>query len=120
MHGDPETGELPPAVRRLQLAAGDVTAAIRCRLDDAAMLGWHPVDKLLASWYGSVLAMITPSAFAATMVMSREGFYGLVTNAENLTCIATASYLAVKALRRYRQISPPKRPRKNPSAERGR
>jgi uncharacterized membrane protein YebE (DUF533 family) len=51
----------------------------------------------------------TPGAIAAMMVVSREGRYGLVTNAENLTCIAAASYLAIKGLRHYRQVNPPKR-----------
>jgi len=116
LYGDPETAEVPSTPRQIRLAAGDVAAAIRCRLDDTAMLAWRPVDKLLASYRGSIMALILPPAFAAAMVVSREGFYGLVANAENLACVATASYLATKGLRHYRHIKPPKRPVKNSSS----
>ena len=54
--------------------------------------------------------MVTPITAAVGLVLSRDGFYGLVTNAENLAVIASAPYLAIKALRRDRQISTPKPP----------
>jgi hypothetical protein len=117
LYGDPDSGELPSAWRRVRLAAGDVVAAVRCRMDDVTLLAWRPIDKLLASWHGSLFAMIAPVTTAAALVVSHERFYGLVTNAENLACIATASYLAVKGLRHYRQISPPKRPDRRASSE---
>jgi hypothetical protein len=116
LHGDPETGKVPSASRRLQLAAGDVVAALRCRLDDATALAWRPVDALLASWRGSRLAMFTPVAVAVALVLSHEAFYGLVANAENLGVIATAPYAAIKGLRKYRQISTPKRPERKASS----
>ena len=119
LYGDPERGR-PPADQQLRLAAGFVVAAIRMRLQDLTNLAWRPVDVLLASSYGSRLAIPTPSAIAVVMVVHSSGLYGLVANAENLTCIATAPYLAVKGLRRYRHISPPKRQGKQklPSDER--
>jgi hypothetical protein len=112
LFGDSEAGELPPVSRRLRLAAGDVVAAVRCRLDDVIVLGWRPVDALLGSWHGSRAAMVVPVTVAAGLVLGREGFYGLIANADNLGVIATAPYLAIKGLRKYRQIATPKRPEK--------
>lgn len=119
LFGDPDTGELPSARRRLGLASGDVAAAVRCRLDDVVAVAWCYADKVLSSWRRSRTAMVVPAAAAAVMIAAREGWYGLVTNAENLTCIATASYLAVRGLRGYRHIAAPKRPEKKPAARAG-
>jgi hypothetical protein len=113
--GDPGAGELPSASRRLRLAAGDVIAAVRCHLDDAADLAWRPVDALLSSWHGSNLATFMPVTIAVGLVLTREGFYGLINDADNLGVIATAPYLAIKGLRKYRQIAAPKRPEKKAS-----
>lgn len=114
LFGDPDAGELPTVSHRLGLASGDVAAAVRCRLDDVVAVAWCRTDRVLSSWRGSRNAMVLPAAAAAVMIVAREGFYGLVTNAENLTCIATASYLAVRGLRAYRHIAAPKRPEKKP------
>lgn len=110
--GDPDNGATPSASRQLRLAGGDLVAALKCRADDLVAAVWHPVDVLLASWRGSLSALVAPVAVASAMITAHEGIYGLVTNAENLTCIATASYLALKGLRAYRQITTPKRPPK--------
>lgn len=112
---DPETKELLPAAQRLRLAAGDVMAAICCRLGDATDRAWRPVDALLSSWRGSRLAMTIPVTVAAGLVFVHEGFYGLITNAENLGVILAAPYAAIKGLRKYRQIETPSRP----AADRG-
>lgn len=109
---DPDSGELLPVSRRLRLASGDVAAAVRCRLDDATAVAWRPVDATLGSWYGSVAAMLVPVTVAVWLILGHEGFYGLVTNAENLAVIGTLPFLAIKGLRRYRQIAPPKPPEK--------
>lgn len=42
------------------------------------------------------------------MVASREGVYGLVVNAANLAAIVAMLYGALRALRRWRGISPSK------------
>jgi hypothetical protein len=112
LYGDPEVGQRPPARRRLTLAAGFVVAALRLRLDDATALAWRPIDALLASWHASRLAMLTPVTVAVGLVLSREGLYGLISDADNLGVIAAAPYAAIKGLRKYRQIDSPKRPEK--------
>ena len=118
LHGDPAAGKLPPDRFRLWLAAGFVKAAVCCRLSDAAESAWRPADALLASWRGSRLAMLTPVTVAVVLILSHEGFYGLVTNAENLGVIAAAPYAAIRGLRKYRQISTPRRPeKKSPAAD---
>jgi len=113
LYGDPEQKERPPGWHRFQLAMGFVVAAIRCRFDDAAQIAWRPVDRLLASWAASTLAMLMPLAAATVVVLTHGGIYGIVSNAENLSVTGALPYLAIKALRRYRQIRAPRRPRKD-------
>ncbi len=113
---DPDTGEPLPTSRRLRLARGNMLAVLRCRLDDTADQAWRPVDALLSSWHVSNLATLLPVTVAVGLVLSHEGFYGLVTDAENLGVIATAPYLAIKGLRKYRQISKPQRPERKASS----
>jgi len=115
LYGDPDTAELPNMSRRLKLAAGDVVAALRCRLDDAVIAAWRPADALFASYRGSRMAIVTPIVVAVGLVLGHEGFYGLITNADNLGVIATAPYLTIKGLRKYRQIPAPKRPERKTS-----
>ena len=116
---DPDTGEPLPTSRRLRLARGNVLAALRCRLDDAADQAWRPVDALLSSWHGSNLATFLPVTVTAGVILSYGGFYGVITNAENLGVIAAAPYAAIKGLRKYRQISTPKRPEEKASSADG-
>jgi hypothetical protein len=111
LYGEPDGVQLPSA-QRLKLAAGDVVAALRCRLDDAADLIWQLVDGLLSSWHGSNLTVLMPVTIALGLIMSREGCYGLINNADNLGVIAAAPYAVIKGLRKYRQIDTPKRPEK--------
>jgi hypothetical protein len=109
---NPESAELLPVPQRLRLAAGHIVAAARCHLDDTAELAWRTVDALVSSWHGSNLAMLLPVTVAVGLILPREGFYGLITNAENVAVIAAAPYAAIKGLRRYRQTDTPKRPQK--------
>ena len=116
--GDPEAaGDPPSAHRRMQLAEGFVVAALRCRLDDVVALAWQPVDTLLGSWRGSQTAICLPATVAVGLILSREGLYGLISNAENLAVIAAAPYAAIKGLRKYRKIDIPKRPEKKRTEE---
>jgi hypothetical protein len=115
LHGDPEAREPLPSGRRLRLASGFVIAALRCRADDAVLLAWRPVDALLASWRASRIAVLAPVTGATWAVLIREGFYGLVNHWNALAGIATATYFAIKGLRRYRRIETPKRPEKKTS-----
>jgi len=116
LYGDPQTGVPLSPRRRMRIAGGFLIAALRCRLDDAADLAWRPVEALLSSWHGSNLATFMPVTLAPALVLSREGFYGLITNAENLGVIAAALYAAIKVLRKCRQIATPKRPERKASS----
>jgi hypothetical protein len=109
--GEPGGKRLTPG-QRLYLAAGFVRAAVLIRLQGVTDLAWRPVEALLGSWHGSQLAMCLPVTVASGLFLSHDGFYGLITNAENLGVIAAASYAAIQCLRRYRQIDTPKRPEK--------
>jgi hypothetical protein len=68
---------------------------------------WWLVDKCLRSRRASVLAMIIPIGAAVTMVLAREGAYGIIANAENLIAIGGLPYIAIRAGRRYRQTGQP-------------
>lgn len=114
LFGDPDSGQLPSAGHRVRLSAGFVAAAVRCRADDVAAVGWRRVDEVLGSWHGSRVALVLPTVVAAVAIVAAGGLYGLVVNAENLGVIGAASYAAVRGLRRYRDVSAPQRPR--PSA----
>lgn len=112
LHGDPERAELPSPWRQFRLASGFPVAAIRCRFQDTAQLAWRPVDWVLASSKVSILAALLPLSAALALVISREGIYGIIMNAENLSVTGALPYLAIKALRHYRQINPIRRPPK--------
>jgi hypothetical protein len=116
--GDPQRGGLTSR-ERLRHAAGFVIAAARMRMRGVTDSVWRPADTLLASWHGSRLAMCLPVTIVLGLVMSHEGFYGLVGNADNLGVIAAFPYAAIKALRKYRQIDPPKRPERESSPDNG-
>jgi hypothetical protein len=116
--GDPQRGGLSSR-ERLRHAAGFVIAAARMRTRGARDSAWRPADTLLASWHGSRLAMCLPVTVVLGLVLSHEGFYGLVGNADNLGVIAVFPYAAIKALRKYRQIDAPNRPERKSSSANG-
>jgi hypothetical protein len=115
LYGDP-TKERPSSRKRLRLALGFVRAGITIRLERILKRltdrAWQPVDATLGSWRGTRLAVLAPVTTATIIVVYDGGLSGLVANAANLGYIATASYLAIKGLQRYRDISPPKKPRR--------
>jgi hypothetical protein len=92
--------------RKLIYAAGLVKAAVRYRMDDAAVLWWQLADGVLASRAWSRLLLAGPCTMAAVMIINREGFYGLVINAENLLAISSASAGLVYGGRKLRKVTP--------------
>jgi hypothetical protein len=50
-----------------------------------------------------------PLIVATAMIVTHEGIFGIVSNAENLSVVGALPYLAIKALRRCRHISTPHR-----------
>ncbi|TVZ02923.1 hypothetical protein EAS64_20840 [Trebonia kvetii] len=60
--------------------------------------------------------MLLPVTIAVGLILPREGFYGLIDNAENLAVITAAPYVTIKGLRKYRQIDTPKRSEKKPES----
>lgn len=92
--------------RKLIYAAGLVKAAVLYRIDDAAVLWWKLADGVLASRAWSRLLLAGPCTMAVVMIVNREGFYGLVINAENLLAISSASAGLVYGGRKLRKVIP--------------
>jgi hypothetical protein len=103
------TGEDVPGVsrrRKVIYSAGLVKAAVCYRIDDATVLWWHLADGVLASRACSRLLLTGPCAMAIVMIVNREGFYGLIANAENLLAIGTVSAGLVYGGRKLRKVAP--------------
>jgi hypothetical protein len=92
--------------RKVIYAAGLVRAAAHYRIDDASVLWWRLADGVLASRSWSRLMLVSPCSMAVAMIVNREGFYGLVINAENLLAIGTISVGLVYGGRRVRKVTP--------------
>lgn len=92
----PRSWQVREAARRVRAAI-----LIRAESDIAPHL-----DAVLSSRWRSLLILGILFAAPVTMVISREGIYGLVMNAENLAVIGGLLYAALRALRRWRGISP--------------
>jgi hypothetical protein len=105
-----QDGQLLPMARRLRVGAGDLRAAVGYRLinDLGGILG-RLLDAILVSraWTNAVITCLY--AIPVVMVLSRQGAYGLVTNADQLAVAATGLGASLHGLRRWRGVKPPKR-----------
>ena len=80
---------------------------MRYRLDDlGAMLG-RLLDSVLISRLRTCAAAGMIFMIPVEMIFSREGLYGLVTNAEQLAVLFTATCASVRGLRKWRGVRPP-------------
>lgn len=116
-HLSGEDGRGLPAGQQARAAAGFVVAAVRYRLQDAADAAWRPVDAVLASraWSGAVVWL--PAFAAVTIVVCRDGVYGVVANFENLASLTGSLFLAIRGGRKWRAVKPPERkPRRDQQA----
>ena len=82
-------------------------AAVRLRLQDASDLAWRPVDALLRARAKSNLFVWLPVLAVALVVVHHEGFYGLVTNVDNLAETCGGFYGVIRVGRWYRKVKPP-------------
>lgn len=108
-HLSGETGTGLPSRRQARESAGFVLAAVRYRLQDAADAWWRLGDKVLASRPWSNAVVWLPTICAVTMVIRREGFYGVVVHFESLAALGGFLTLVIHASRRWRGVKPPKR-----------
>jgi hypothetical protein len=97
---------------QLRAARGFLWSAIRYRLQDAADLGWRPVDVVLGSRALSNLTIWIPVLAAVLAVVHHNGLYGLITNASNLIELWGGLYAAVRVGRWYRRVKPKRNPRR--------
>jgi hypothetical protein len=95
---------------QVHAARGFLWSAVRYRLDDAARLGWRPVDAVLGSRTLSNLTVWIPFLVAVLPVVHHDGMYGLIANAENLTALWGGLYAAIRVGRWYRRVKPERKP----------
>jgi hypothetical protein len=105
---DPADGPDMPAWRRVAYAAGLIKAAVRYRIGDVAdaVPWWRLADVVLASRLWSRLVLTGPCAVAVAAIIHDEGFYGLVSNADNLVAIGTVSVTLIYGGRKARKVTP--------------
>jgi hypothetical protein len=105
-----DSDQILPLGRRLRHGAGFLVAAVGYRLinDLGGMLG-RLLDAILVSrpWTKAVITCLY--AIPVVMVLSRQGAYGLVTNADQLALLATGLGAGLHGLRRWRGVKPLKR-----------
>ncbi len=107
-HLSGETGHGLARSDQIRAARGFLRAAVRYRLRDAADLAWWPVDAVLRSRTLSNLTVWIPVLLAVLAVVRRDGFFGLVTNAENLIELGGGFYGVIRVGRWWRGVKPPK------------
>jgi hypothetical protein len=105
-----EDGQYIPIRRQLRHGAGYLIAAVSYRLvnDLGAVLGRH-LDSMLASRAQTRAVVTCLYALPVSMILSRQGLYGLVTNAPQLSVLAAALGAGLRWLRGRRGVEPPKR-----------
>ena len=94
--------------KRLRHVAGYIRASIRYRIDDLAAVLGHALDAVLISQRHTRAIVGALFGIPVEMIFSREGLYGLVTNAEALAVLFTALCASVRWLRKWRDVAPPK------------
>jgi hypothetical protein len=105
-----QDGQYIPIRRQLRHGAGYLIAAVNYRLvnDLGGALG-RLLDSVLVSrmWTRTVVTCLY--TLPVSMILSRQGLYGLVTNAGQLAILAAGLGAALRWLRRWRGVEPPKR-----------
>jgi hypothetical protein len=94
---------------RLRHVAGYVPAAIRYRIDDLAAVLGRALDAVLISQRRTRTIAGALFGIPVEMIFSREGLYGLVTNADSLAALFAALCASVSWLRKWRGVKPPEK-----------
>jgi hypothetical protein len=105
-----QDGQYISVRRQLRHGAGYLLAAVNYRLvnDLGGVLG-RRLDSALVSRTQTRAIVSCLYALPVAMILSRQGFYGLVTNAEQLSILAAALAAGLRWLRSWRGVKPPKR-----------
>jgi hypothetical protein len=102
-------------ITKVAFAASFLVVGVRCRIADGAQLWWQAADRILASRFMSCLVRVAPCLTAIVLVIRHQGIYGLVSNAGDLSIIASASSGLIYAGRKLRKVTvkrPPEPPQK--------
>lgn len=111
-------GSFIPFRQQLRHASGYWIAVVQFRLvnDIGAWLGGL-LNRVLASNGLTRSALAAVFAIPVAMIIGREGFYGLITNAEQLGVIAGALGAGTHWLRKWRGVKPPKKKVETPGSQ---
>jgi hypothetical protein len=108
-HLSGESGAGLPSRRQPREAAGFVVAAVRYRVNDLAEAAWKPVDTVLESRELSNLVVVLMTLVISVYFLRRRGVYGVADHLEDIAVVSGSTYAAIHALRKYRDVKPPKR-----------
>jgi hypothetical protein len=104
-----QDGRFIPVRQQLRHVAGYMVAVLRYRLvnDLGGILG-RLLDSVLISRARTRAISSAGYTVPVAMVLARAGIYGLVTNAGSLGVIGGGLWAAVRALRAWRGVQPPR------------
>lgn len=104
--------------RQVRAAYGFVWAAVCYRVQDAADLGWRPVDAVLASRGLSTATVYVPSLVTAVLLAKQGGIYGILDHITSVPAVGGAMYGLIRTGRWWRGVQPSKHhPRGKKSAD---
>ena len=93
---------------QVRAACEFLLAAVRFRLQDAADLGWKPIDAVLGSRALSNIFVWLPVIVTLVAIVRHDGQFGLVADDQDPIALGIALYATIKAGRGYRKVRPPK------------
>jgi hypothetical protein len=111
-------GTPPTTWRQLRHAAGYILAAVRFRLvNDLGTAAGRPLDAVLASRAWTAVVSMAIMAVQIGAILRLDGLSGLLANADKPAALATALWLGIRWLRKWRGVRPQKRARRDEDAQ---
>jgi hypothetical protein len=103
---------------QVRAAFGFLWSAVRFRLQDAADLGWKPIDAVLGSRTLSNLFVWLPVFVWMVIIVRLDGRTGLVVDDQDYLELAGGLFVAIKVGRWWRGVKPPEPKRHRPESNR--
>ena len=105
LHGWPGRGL--SRQEQVRAARGFLWSAARFRLQDAADMGWRPIDAVLGSRTLSNLFVGGPIVAMLVAIVYHDGRFGLVADDQDPAALGAFLYFVIKTGRWWRGVKPP-------------